>query len=157
MGFLLDLDFLRDTVAVEPKGLDLAADAIDDVIRQIDHELSKLTPTRFETDGTIQKASFGGADSAPNLALHYSRAHEVISQTLLGVKQDLETFQDACRNAKNEIIGTDDDVAERQRRTTLAVEILQDGSSSRAGRDAHRQAQQDQDVNGAGSTDGEVG
>lgn len=153
MGFLLNLDFLRDTVAAEPKGLDLAADAIDDVIKQIDLELSELVPVEFRVAGSIQSASFGGADRAPNLALHHTRAHEVIWKTLLGVKQDLETFQEACRNAKNEIIGTDEDVADRQRRTTAAIEILQAGSTGRDGRDAHQQARQDQDVTGGDAGD----
>jgi hypothetical protein len=154
MGFVLNLGFLSEpdpgTDPVGPQGLDLAVEAIDSVIKRIEDELAVLEPTKFASDGTIQKASFGGGDAAPNLALHYSRAHEVIAKTLLGVKEDLVTFQDACRNAKNEIVATDEDVAQQQNQNRAAVEILQAGVSPRDSSAAHQQAQQNQDVNGGG-------
>lgn len=150
MGFLMNLDFLKDLAppapgATGPQGLDLAAEAIDDVIKRIEEEMSDLLPAEFAFAGSIQNASFGGAESAPNLALHYSRAHEVIWKTLYGVKKDLETFQDACRAAKVQIIDTDQDAADRQ---NAIVSTLEAGSSGGSGSYAHQQAQQGQDVNG---------
>lgn len=150
MGFLLNLDFLKDLAppgpgTSGPQGLDLAAEAIDDVIKRIDEEMAELLPVEFAFAGSIQSASFGGADSAPHLALHYSRAHEVIWKTLYGVKQDLETFQEACRTAKLQIVDTDQDAADRQ---NAIVTTLEAGSSGQSGNHAHQQARQGQDVNG---------
>lgn len=150
MGFLYNLEQFVQTETIAPQGLDLAEKAIDDVIAQIDIELDALRPDEFETTGSIQPASFGGADAAPELALHHSRAHEVTYKTLRGLKDDLITFQDACRKAKQEVIVADQDAAERQQRTLQAVEILQVGASQQQSRHDHQQAQQDQDVSGQG-------
>ena len=68
------------------------------VIKRDRRRDGRACPRTFATDGTIQRASFGGADSAPNLAMHYSRAHEVTWKTLRGLKKDLVAFQDACRS-----------------------------------------------------------
>lgn len=140
-------DFLS-TAPTGPQGLELAEEAIDDVIAKIDQEQAKLLPAKFAFAASIENASFGGADSAPGLALHYSRAHEVIWKTLSGVKEDLLAFQQACRDAKNEIVAADDSSAERMRIAQVAVETLASGSTSRRGQRDHREAQQGQDVTG---------
>ncbi|CAN5417271.1 hypothetical protein BH10ACT3_BH10ACT3_19490 [soil metagenome] len=147
MGIMGLSDFV-DALPSTPKGLDLAEEAIDDVIKRIDAEQAKLVPAHFESAAMINDTSFGGADSAPVLALHYNRAHEVIAKTLSGIKDDLLAFQQACRDAKNEIIGADENSADRMRITQPAVEALEDGSQSREGLHDHHQAQQNQDVNG---------
>ncbi|CAN5425908.1 hypothetical protein BH09ACT12_BH09ACT12_11780 [soil metagenome] len=148
MGLMGLSDFV-DALPSTPMGLDLAEEAINDVIKQIDHEQEQLAPAHFESAGRISDSSFGGADSAPMLALHYSRAHEVIAKTLSGIKDDLLAFQQACRDAKDEIIGADESSADRMRITQTAVEALEDGSQSREGLHNHHQAQQNQDVTGA--------
>jgi hypothetical protein len=150
MGFSLDLAAFVHTEPAAPQGLDLAEDAIDDVIKQIDAELDALQPVEFESTAAIRPTSFGGADAAPELALHHGRAHEVTYKTLRGLKDDLVTFQEACRKAKEEVVVADQDAAERQQRTLQAVEILQVGASQQQGRQDHAQAQQDQDVTGGG-------
>lgn len=155
MGFSLNLSQFLDVVPsgpAAPQGLDLAVDAIDNVIKQIEVEMDVLLPVEFAFAGSIQKASFGGADAAPNLALHYSRAHEVTWKTLRGLKEDLVAFQEACRTAKQQIIVADEDAAEQHNRTRAAVEVLEAGSSNNQGRYEHRQAQQNQDTQGG--TDG---
>ncbi len=150
MGFLYNLDQFVQTEPTAPQGLDLAEDAINDVITQINTELDGLKPAEFESDGAIQPTSFGGADAAPELALHHRRAHEVTYKTLRGLKDDLITFQEACRKAKEAVIVADQDAAARQQRTQQAVEILQVGASQQQSRHDHQQAQQDQDVSGGG-------
>ncbi|WP_148612150.1 hypothetical protein [Nocardioides rubriscoriae] len=148
MGFSLDLAAFVDTEPTGPQGLDLAEDAINNVIDQIDTELKTLRPVDFESEGAIRPTSFGGADAAPELALHHSRAHEVTYKTLIGLKDDLVAFQEACRKAKQEVVLADQDAAERQRRTLQAVELLEVGASQQQSRRDHEQAQQDQDVTG---------
>lgn len=155
MGFNLNLSQFLDTVPAAntsaPQGLDLAVEAIDNVIKQIETEMAVLVPSEFASAGAIQKTSFGGADAAPNLALHYSRAHEVTWKTLRGVKEDLVSFQEACRNAKQQIITADEDAADQHNRTRSAVEVLAAGSSTHQGRYEHQQAQQNQDTTGGGN------
>jgi hypothetical protein len=152
MGFNLNLSQFLDTVpfasSSAPEGLDLAVDAIDDVVKQIEKEMEVLVPSEFASAGAIQKTSFGGADAAPNLALHYTRAHEVTWKTLRGVKADLVKFEEACQKAKQEIIAADEDAADRHNRTRSAVEVLTAGSDTHEGSYQHQQAQQNQDTTG---------
>ena len=49
----------------------------------------------------------------------------------MGVKQDLETFQEACRAAKVQIVDTDQDSADRQ----VAVLNTLEAGSTRQGSD----------------------
>ncbi|MFB9311547.1 hypothetical protein [Nocardioides plantarum] len=151
MGFSLNLSQFLDvvpTTSSAPQGLDLAVEAIDDVIKRIEAEMDLLQPNEFASAGTIQSVSFGGADAAPNLALHYTRAHEVTWKTLRGVKSDLVAFQEACRTAKQQIVLADEDSADQYNRTRTAIEALEAGSDQHQGRWDHQQAQQDQDTTG---------
>lgn len=148
MGFRLNLDPFLQTVPSGPQGLDLAEETIDGVIKQIDTELAEFNPEAFAFAASIQESSYGGAESAANLALHYNRAHEVIWKTLRGIREDLSSFQQACRDAKNEIIAADEESADRIRITRNAVDALASGSTSRQGEHDHRDAQQSQDVTG---------
>jgi hypothetical protein len=148
MSFRLNLDPFLQTVQGGPQGLDLAEETIDGVIKQIDTELAELNPEAFAFAASIQDSSYGGADSAANLALHYNRAHEVIWKTLRGIREDLESFQQACRDAKNEIISADEDSYDRIRITRDAVDALASGSTSREGQRQYDDARQGQDVTG---------
>lgn len=150
MVFLRDLGAFTAAAPSGPEGLDLAEEAINDVINRIDEQQERLLPVNFAFAALISDASFGAGESAPNLSLHYGRAHEVTYKTLRGIKEDLLSFQQACRDAKNEIIAADDETAGRMRATQSAVDVLEDGSRSRRGERDHREAQQDQDVTGGG-------
>jgi len=129
-------------------GLEVVAEAIDGVIRQIDAEQRRIRPAEFRNDGSIAQPSLGGADAAPLLALHHSRAHEVVGNTLDAIKADLAAFQEACIAAKNMIVVADEESADRMRSAEAVVEALAAGSSGRESRNAHQQAQQEQDVTG---------
>lgn len=125
----------------------LLEEVIDRVIKEIDAELVEFQPVEFAFDGLIRQGSFGGADSAPGLALHYTRAHDVTWKTLVGVKEDLEAFQQSCRDAKNQIILADERSADEQRRTLDAVETIYAGASNGQGRRDYQDARQNQDTN----------
>lgn len=136
--------------AADPEGLDLAEETIDEVITLIESKQQDLAPQHFATRGHINAGAFGGADSAPSLALHYSRAHEVITDTLEGVKKDLVAFQQACRDAKQAIVDADGESADRMRVAQAAVERLAVGAHSNEGEHAYDNAQQHQHTDGQG-------
>lgn len=140
-----------DSGSSAPQGLALVEDAIADVIKQINDELDQLNPEAFAFGALIQNASFGAADSAPKLALHYDRAHQVIWKTLRGVKEDLIAFQDSCREAVKEIKRADEESAAQMQAAQSAVEVLSTGALTDKGAEAHHQARQDQDVTAGGS------
>jgi hypothetical protein len=129
--------------SASPRGLDLAVETIDEVIALIEEEQRNIKPDRFEVQGHISPASFGGGDRAPALALHHGRAHAVTADTLRGVLTDLRAFQQACRDAKNAIIDVDEDTAGRLRATQVAVDALAVTTSIDHGRRAHERAQHD--------------
>ena len=72
---------VRHARGAAPVGLDLAADAIDDVIKRIEQEMSELLPVEFAFAGVDPADVVRRGESAPNLSLHYGRAHEVIWKT----------------------------------------------------------------------------
>ncbi len=130
-------------------GLDLTIDAINRVITTINNQQEQITPVGFAFGALIYPTAFGGADRAPNLGTHYSRAHEVTWKTLEGIKQDLEDFQEACRQAMKEIESADDDAAARNRALLNATDDLQMGQTARQSVRDHQDAQQNQNVDGS--------
>ncbi len=130
-------------------GLDMAVQSIKEVITTIQTEQDQLKPVGFAFGALIAPSSFGGPDSAPNLGLHYTRAHEVIWKTLDGIKQDLMSFQEACENAMLEIERADDEAGQRVRSIERATETIAVGATGRRSVEAHQSAQQNQDVDGS--------
>ena len=123
------------------RGLDLAESVIEEVITVIGQQQERLDPVEFEDKGHISASSFGPVDRAPELALHYTRAHGVTRDTLEGVKTDLENFQLACRQARQAIVDADEEASDRIRYTQVAVDKLAVGSRTNHGDQAHHQAQ----------------
>jgi hypothetical protein len=123
------------------RGLDLAESVIEGVITTISREQDNLDPVEFEDKGYIAAGSFGGADQAPGLALHHTRAHGVTADTLTGVKTDLENFQVACRLARQAIVDADQEASDRIRYTQVAVDQLAFGARTNHGEQANSQAQ----------------
>ena len=130
-------------------GLDLVAETIREVIATIQSEQDKLEPVGFAFGALVYPSSFGGADSAPGLGLHYSRAHEVIWKTLEGIKQDLSAFAVACEQAMLEIEKADDEAVSRAHSIERATESIAVGAAGRRSVDDHRNAQQNQNVQGS--------
>lgn len=145
-GFTQSLSSYLDGLSAT--GLDLVVEGVDDVIAQINVEQDRIKPEVFKSDGTISPASFGGGDTAPLVALHHTRAHEVIGTTLDGIKADLEALRQACIDAKNAIISADEESAARMSAAQRAVESLVAGSTTDRSDRAYEQARQNQDVTG---------
>jgi hypothetical protein len=146
---LLEIGAFANLVTTAPRksarGLELADQTIESVIKVIEEEQAKLDPAEFENRGHISSVSYGGGERAPALALHYTRAHAVTTDTLRGVREDLRTFQQACRDARKLIAGTDEDAADRLQVTQVAVDGLVVGSWSDRGEQSNEQAQEDHD------------
>lgn len=146
---LAALDGFVDAITSAPqtpttaRGLDLADKKIDEVVRTIGTELDNLNEVKFENSGHIAATSFGGGDRAPALALHHTRAHGVIVDTLKGVRADLIAFQRACREAREAIADVDQTAADDLRAKLVAVDSLRTGSWSDRGEEAYEQAQHD--------------
>ena len=142
MGFF-DLNGLIQAGIDGLTGIAVVEENVDRVIVQIEAEQENLRPVAFAFGALIHAPAFGGADSAPGLSMHYSKAHEVTWKTLKGVKQDLLDFQQALRDAKNEIIKADESSADRVRLVTNAIETVAAGSYGGHGDRAHENAQRD--------------
>jgi hypothetical protein len=126
---------------VTPQGLDLVDKAIENVITTITTELGYIKPAEFEADGHIAPASFGRADRAASIALHHTRAHGVVVDTLSGVKTDLENFQVALQSARDAVLEADQTTADELRLKQVAVTALTTGSRSDEGDRAYNNAQ----------------
>lgn len=142
---------MPDLIAAGSAGLDdiaVVEEKVDQVIKLIEVEQEKLLPVAFAFGALIQAPSFGGADSASNLALHYSKAHEVTWKTLRGVKEDLLDYQRSLRDAKTEIIKADESAGDRVRIITTALEGVASSTQGRHGRRAREEARRDANQGG---------
>lgn len=89
-----------DLASSSPTGLALVEDKITEVLKILNIELERLHEVDFPVKGHISKASFGGGDRSPILALHHARAHGVVVTTLKDLRRDLRQFRDAIREAR---------------------------------------------------------
>jgi len=124
--------------AASPHGLAIVEEAIDDAIASVNKEIKKLNQQNFGVDGFIPKSAFGAAERSPEIALHHTRAHAVMEETLGGVRKDLITFRDACALARDDIKGVDqgaaDDLKVRTRLVDgLAVSVTDHGDGAYRG------------------------
>ncbi|TNM40460.1 hypothetical protein FHP29_10440 [Nocardioides albidus] len=105
--------FTAAVARATPTGLGLVQEAIDAAIAKIDmmEQDKRLDPAEFSAATFIPKSAFGAADRSPEIALHHTRAHAVMTDTLKGVRADLVNFRAACVAARDDIVGVDDDAA----------------------------------------------
>ncbi|MCL2541661.1 MAG: hypothetical protein FWE71_04270 [Nocardioidaceae bacterium] len=129
---------------------------VHDIIKSIDDHLNGVKPDHFKTHGYIAPTSFGGGSSAQNLALHHSRAHAVMTDTLKGVKADLQNFQDACRDAKKYLNDADLTSAGDLNAVRNAVSSISTGAQSNQGGADYTAAQYRHRDDGAGSDKGDA-
>jgi hypothetical protein len=59
--------------------------------------------------GTIQQQSFGGDASATTLSYHHGRAHQVMTDTLKGMVEDLTAYVTNLTHAAQLVGNVDDD------------------------------------------------
>lgn len=140
MDVLLNLMGFGDKV-VSAFELVLIECEIDGIVGTIEKELEHYKPEHFHNRGHIAAGSFGGGDRAPSLALHHTKAHAVMTDTLYGIRKDLLEYQQACRDARKFLQEADLTSAGDLNALTKAVEALSTGARSDHGADAYSQAQ----------------
>lgn len=110
---------------------------ISDVLTTLRAEQKVLEKVDFKAAAFIPGSSFGGGPKGPMLALHHTRAHGVVTDTLAEMIADLETLQTAIVGAKA-LVGEADADAQAKLATLLARADDLD-----LGQDSHAQAQVD--------------
>ena len=82
--------------------------AIEKVQKALHDTLRMLDDDPFKYMATIQQHSFGTDQAATTLAYHHGLAHQVMTETLQGIKQDIEAFAKNLVKARDIIKGTDE-------------------------------------------------
>lgn len=100
--------FMDAAAGATPRGIVLVEEAIDKAIASIDQEILELDPDSFGVEAFIPLAAFGTTARSPEIAVHHTRAHSVIAATLVGVREDLLHFKDACEMARRDMQAVDE-------------------------------------------------
>lgn len=100
--------FMVAAAGATPRGIVLVEEAIDKAIASIDQEILELDPDAFGVEAFIPLAAFGTTARSPEVAVHHIRAHSVIAATLVGVRDDLVHFKDACEMARRDMQAVDE-------------------------------------------------
>ena len=95
-------------------------------------------------DGSFQRLHispgvFGGSEAAAELGFHHSKAHQVVSDTIRGVVDDLTRFRDGVEQAVHLVNAADESNAADLQSKQSAVEVLV-GSSAFSEGDRREQA-----------------
>lgn len=127
-----------------PRGLGIVEDAINTAITSIEDEVANLKKEEFGVNGFIPKSSFGSTDRSSEMALHHTKAHAVVEETLSGVLADLVRFRDACVDAREDIKSVDRYLAtDFDQARTLVDGLLVSTTSGQDARDAAVQGNPD--------------
>ena len=118
--------------------LDVDPEGIRAVISALNSNASELDDGSFQRLH-ISPGVFGGSETAAELGFHHGKAHQIVSDTILGVVEDLTRFRDGVEQAVHLVTTADEsNAADLQSRQT-AVEVLV-GSSAFAEGDRREQA-----------------
>lgn len=133
-SMLLAFDgFVAAAAGASPRGIALVEDAIDRAIASIDQEILELDPDSFGVEAFIPLAAFGTTTRSPEIAVHHTRAHSVIAATLVGVREDLLHFKDACELARRDMEAVDESLVFDLLRYQAALEGIGQGLTGLAG------------------------
>lgn len=119
--------FMVAAAGATPRGIVLVEEAIDKAIASIDEEILDLDPDSFGVEAFIPLAAFGTTARSPEIAVHHTRAHSVIAATLVGVREDLLHFKDACEMARRDMQAVDEGLVFDLARYQAAVEGIGSG------------------------------
>lgn len=116
---------------VDPEGIRAVISALNANAHELD-------------DGSFQRLHvspgvFGGSEAAAELGFHHSKAHQIVSDTILGVVQDLTRFRDGVEQAVHLVQAADETNAADLHSKQTAVDVLV-GSSAFAEGDRREQA-----------------
>ncbi len=125
--------FMAAAAGASPRGIVLVEEAIDRAIASIDQEILELDPDSFGVEAFIPLAAFGTTTRSPEVAVHHTRAHSVIAATLVGVREDLQHFKDACELARRDMEAVDASLVFDLLRYQAALEGIGQGLTGLAG------------------------
>jgi hypothetical protein len=116
---------------VDPEGIRAVISALNANAHELD-------------DGSFQRLHispgvFGGSGTAAELGFHHGKAHQIVSDTILGVVQDLTRFRDGVEQAVHLVNTADESNAADLQSKQTAVEVLV-GSSGFSEGDRREQA-----------------
>lgn len=127
-SMLLAFDgFVAAAAGASPRGIALVEDAIDRAVASIDQEILELDPDSFGVEAFIPLAAFGTTARSPEVAVHHTRAHSVIAATLVGVREDLLNFKEACEMARRDMEAVDESLVFDLQRYQAALDGIGQG------------------------------
>jgi hypothetical protein len=109
VGALQDLD-------LHPEGIQAVISALGDNAR----ELGGGSFRRLH----ISAGVFGGSEAAAELGFHHLKAHQIVSDTIRGVVEDLTRFRDGVEQAVRLVSAADENSAADLQSRRAAVEVL---------------------------------
>lgn len=115
---------LRD-LDVDPEGIRAVIATLNDNAHDLD-------------DGSFQRLHvssgvFGGSEAAAELGFHHAQAHQIVSDTILGVAQDLTRFRDGVEQAVHLVSAADESNAAALHSRQAAVDVLVGSARSSEG------------------------
>lgn len=101
---------------VDPEGIRAVIGVLNDNARDLD-------------GGSFQRLHvspgvFGGSEAAAELGFHHVKAHQIVSDTILGVVDDLSRFRDGVEQAVRLVSAADESNAADLQSRQAAVEVL---------------------------------
>ena len=105
--------------ALESAVLQVLESEVQSVYKVLDEQITSLQGLTFTEQGAAPAGSYGQGHESTIIAKEHWRAHGVIVDSLIEMRDDLGAFQDAILAAKA-VIGETDDQAEADLQTALA-------------------------------------
>ncbi|GAB3762214.1 hypothetical protein FB382_003620 [Nocardioides ginsengisegetis] len=123
MGFMGIFNSIENVIQSIADEIKVDQSVLDGVKAQLRSSHQELESIRFG-DVALPESAFGGAPSGNTLGRHHSLAHEVISDTLTGLLEDLTRFRDGIVTAEKLIEQADTSTADDLTRGRQAVEAI---------------------------------
>lgn len=132
-GFVRALETVLDEVAISA------------IKAKLDANSDKLGQREFQ-NLRVSETAFGGSPKGGQLGAHHGRAHQVISETLDGVIQDMRDFREGVEQAEKLLDVADTTAGDTLVQRRAAVEQLEDANRWFAGDHKFHGARGDQEA-----------
>ena len=115
--------FYIDPVVQALQDLDVDPEGIRAVISALNANAHELDDGSFQRLH-VSPGVFGGSEAAAELGYHHSKAHQIVSDTILGVVDDLTRFRDGVEQAVHLVNTADETSAADLQSKQSAVQVL---------------------------------
>lgn len=129
------------------RGLETVLDdlAVAEIKRKLDENAAMLGQREFQSM-SVRDSAFGASAEGTALGGHHARAHQVISETLDGVLQDMRDFRTAVDRATRLLDEADATAGDTLSQRRAAVEQLEDANRWFAADAGYEQGRNNQEV-----------